>query len=162
MDDTQPKNYSDQSSLPTPSENNTSYPPPVSDLTTAEIPPPNVAEPMVVMPSTDAKPQFLFYLIFIITVIAFLSVSYLLFQSFTAKKDTSLTSVPTGRPTATPIIVTPSVTPVPIDSAVQKMRTFIDSEKLTDIEANVENTDYSSLTESVNDLDKKLNFSSKK
>ena len=136
----------------------------VSGVDESQPPPfdPTASDPMVVMPSTEGHTNPLFYVIFAVTVIAFLGISYLLFQSFMAKKDTVSTGiVPSVRPSATPIAVTASATPVPIDNAVLKLRTIKDSDTALDIEANLINTDYTPISESLLKLDQKFKISSK-
>lgn len=117
--------------------------------------------PTIVMPSNENRTQPIFYVIFAITIIAFFGVSYLLYQSFLTKRNASGSSVivPTLRPSATPIAIIPTETPVPVDTVALGMRTLKNSDLTADIVANINETDYSSISDTLKKIDAKLKTS---
>lgn len=166
MDDTRQKDYALQDQMGQQPSNTPEapYTPPVGQPEAPQNTVLQSFEPTVVMPAAESKTPVFFYLVFFITIGAFLFVSYLLFQSFTAKKETAQPlAVPvTPRPTATPIVISPTIAPTPVDSVQLNLRKLDGSDAVSDIETNMDQTDYAPLQEDLSTLDKEFNFSSKR
>ena len=131
--------------------------PPVPDLT-AETP--QVATvPNVVLSSSEGGVPKWFYFIFGLTLIVFFAVTTLIVLSFTQKKSNSPAAVPTTIPTTVQEVVIPSITPIPEDPIISKFNEQSTSDEVSDIEADLSNTDLVELDNSLNELDSQMGVS---
>lgn len=135
------------------------------------VPPP----PTVVVPADGSGVPKWFYLIFGITLIVFFAVTALLINSLLQKSTSS--PAPAGSSTSTPAIPSvlpsntsssqreflPTLTPVSeaTDQAVFRLRQRSSSDELVDLQSDIDNTDLSSIKESLDVLDREMGITSK-
>lgn len=117
-------------------------------------PPPTV----IVPPEGNGKPFWL-YLLFAVTIVIFIAITFLLVASL-KQKSSSPEVPPTPFPSVTPLVTrepTLRISPTPkenqaTEAAVLNLRKLRQSDELTDIEADLNETDLAILEESLNFL----------
>lgn len=139
---------------------------PQEDIPSAPTEIPISSVPTVIVASENKKTPIWFYLVFVIVLICFIFMTILL--GFTVKEKQffpfmAMTTSPTpvvSSPTPFPTTITPTFSPVPtIDQAIMSLNNLRNSDEIADLELDIENTNLSSLEESLKELDRQIGFS---
>lgn len=143
-----------------------------SSMLTEETPaiyPPISSEPSVVVPVNSKIPKW-FYIIFFLTLVTFIVVTILLVSTLNQKNQPNKPVVtPTVIPSITQIIPTKTV-PSPtliisptiaVDSALIKLNTLKNTDEIIDLEADLNETDFSTVEEAKINFDREMSVTSK-
>lgn len=153
---TVPLQQSPAQPIPTPF----SPPVPIPPSTPAASPPPPVT-PTVVLPQNGNGVPKWFYFIFGITLLVFFIITTLLVWQLTQKpsaQETAPISTPRITDRITPVSPTREARGSATDAAILKLNRLKNSDEVSDIEADIEATEFSSIDEEMSFFDDKTNF----
>ncbi len=116
----------------------------------------------VVISKKGTFKEKLFYLLFFITFLVFIIVTLMLVKTINPQLFDGKLGMKSNIPSSTPAILRPIIpTPVLViatDSAILRMRELRESDEISDIEYDLENTEFTPIEENLKSLDNAFGF----
>lgn len=142
--------------------------PPVSAAGTENLSPMSSPKPppmaddssTVVIPKTQERMPFWFYILFAVVAVTFFSITFLLVKTLLQRSGSTSTESISNTPIlpSPTVVLSPTVIPVPEDEYLNSLNSESDSDEIIDIEADLEKTAINELTTDFSKLEAETNL----